>query len=290
MGLISYESAVLLGSLSTSLAIILSALLIFRHTSSWTNPKQQRFIVIIILMVPLFAVDSLVGLIDIEASAAFITILDGVKELYESVVIWSFLSLMFDYVKIDVATKHVPDTIKKVSLHIPFPYSMMVGHERHCDWPTVKLLEQWTLQFVYLRPTITVIETVWELLVDEPYADGVGLLFSWISTILLNISVTTAIYALMLFYHAFHEEMKSHRPLSKFLCIKGVVFFAFWQGVVLQILVHFGIIHAEHFYTVDEIDTAAQNLLVCLEMGLVFTFAHNYAFDPSIYQRKPKVN
>lgn len=44
----------------------------------------------------------------------------------------------------------------------------------------------------------------------------------------------------------------SHVLCFAILC-QGVVFFAFWQGVVLQILAYFGIVHAGHWYKVTEV-------------------------------------
>jgi hypothetical protein len=38
-----------------------------------------------------------------------------------------------------------------------------------------------------------------------------------------------ALYALVLFYHLFAKELAPHKPLAQFLCIKGIVFFSFWQ-------------------------------------------------------------
>ncbi|KAK1385786.1 hypothetical protein POM88_023521 [Heracleum sosnowskyi] len=37
--------------------------------------------------------------------------------------------------------------------------------------------------------------------------------------------VSLALYSLVLFYHVFAKELAPHNPLSKFLCVKGVVFF-----------------------------------------------------------------
>lgn len=52
---------------------------------------------------------------------------------------------------------------------------------------------------------------------------------SWIFTIILNISVSLALYSLVVFYHVFAKELAPHNPLAKFMCIKGIVFFCFWQ-------------------------------------------------------------
>ena len=51
----------------------------------------------------------------------------------------------------------------------------------------------------------------------------------WFISMVLNVSVSLAMYSLVLFYHLFATELAPHKPLAKILCIKGVVFFSFWQ-------------------------------------------------------------
>ncbi|KAJ7567776.1 hypothetical protein O6H91_01G006800 [Diphasiastrum complanatum] len=51
---------------------------------------------------------------------------------------------------------------------------------------------------------------------------------TWIVTFILNAAVSLAMYSLLNFYHLFGKELAPHKPLPKFLCIKGVVFFSFW--------------------------------------------------------------
>jgi len=197
-----------------------------------------------------------------------------VKECYEAFVLMSFLQLMFAY--LDVTPGTVPDNLKGRELHqtIPFNYVMK---DMILDEKTAKTLLLWTQQFIILRPIIS-IASVYLLATDKFDA------FATYINIILNVSVTVAVYALMMFYHAFARELSPHRPLAQFLCIKGVVFFAFWQGVILSLLVKAGIVHGSHWYTTDEIDEGIQNFLVCLEMGAIFTFAHNYAFAADEYK------
>nr|XP_011461975.1 PREDICTED: transmembrane protein 184 homolog DDB_G0279555-like [Fragaria vesca subsp. vesca] len=89
-------------------------------------------------------------------------------------------------------------------------------------------------------------------------------------------------------------ELEPHKPLAKFMCIKGIVFFCFWQGVVLKILAAIGIIRSHHFWLdVEHINEAIQNVLICLEM-VVFSVLQQYAYHVAPYsgdvETKMRVN
>lgn len=74
------------------LTLYFTVQLLKQHLSHWTNPKEQKAIIIIILMAPLYAVDSYVGLVDIKGSETFFTFLDSIKECYEALVSYYFIT------------------------------------------------------------------------------------------------------------------------------------------------------------------------------------------------------
>lgn len=68
--------------------------------------------------------------------------------------------------------------------------------------------------------------------------------------------------------------------MPKFLCVKGILFFSFWQSIFISILVAAGVIRKLGPYTDNEhISLALTDALVCIEMPF-FAVAHQYAFSP----------
>ena len=65
----------------------------------------------------------------------------------------------------------------------------------------------------------------------------------WMWTLIIdNIAQMWALYCLVIFYQALKHELAGIEPLPKFLCVKAVVFFSFWQGLFLDCLVFLSII------------------------------------------------
>ena len=84
-------------------------------------------------------------------------------------------------------------------------------------------------------------------------------------------------YCLILLYHAMHDELRPFHPLGKFICVKAVVFFSFWQSVALAVIVKLGFISANanwSSYTVESVSAGIQDFLMCVEM-LFAAIAHS---------------
>lgn len=289
----NYELVLIISGLTTVLTIILSASLINEHRKNWSSPVQQSNIIKIILLAPLFAVDSFVGILELDKGEVIAHLLDMIKECYEAVAIHAFLMLMYDLCGLSDhlvdEKKPLPEGLKGRELHIPFPLGSYYGHV-HFDKTWLYKLRQWTVQFLWVRPILSLVDLIFIDLAEFIEAIQIPHFFSKLLsvtiTLLLNISVTTAVYALITFYHAHEKELAPYRPLAKFACIKGVVFFATWQGVLLKVMGHFGFLNEGYRFSIDEIELAWQDLLVCIEMGLIFCPLHMYAFPASEYRRE----
>lgn len=79
-------STLVAAGLCTMLSLHFTSQLVSQHLFYWKNPKEQRAILVIILMAPVYAVNSFFGLVKITGSEALFTFLDSIKECYEAVV------------------------------------------------------------------------------------------------------------------------------------------------------------------------------------------------------------
>ncbi|TQD77311.1 hypothetical protein C1H46_037134 [Malus baccata] len=224
--------------------------LLSQHLFYWKNPKEQKAIIIIILMAPIYAVDSFVGLLDIKGSKTFFMFLDSIKECYEALVIAKFLALMYSYLKISISKNIVPDEIKGREIHHSFPMTLFQVRASHrsAKPPDPEATQILDVAICHHTPSLFCFDD--------------------------NSTGTGAVPQL---------ELAPHSPLAKFLCIKGIVFFVFWQGVVIDILAAVGVIRSHHFWLdVEHVEEAIQNVLICLEM-VVFSVLQQYAYHVAPY-------
>jgi len=79
------------------------------------------------------------------------------------------------------------------------------------------------------------------------------------------VSISVALYGLFLFYGLTKEELEGRRPLAKFLSIKLIVMFTFYQSFIFSAL-EGRVIKATQYWTAANIADGLNALAICIEM------------------------
>ncbi|KAI9468719.1 organic solute transporter Ostalpha-domain-containing protein [Coemansia mojavensis] len=258
--------------LSSWAATLVSLGAVWAHCKNYSQPHLQRWVVRIILMVPVYALTAWAALV--SAESAFY--LDAVRDVYEAFVIYCFVSLLIAYFggerafvlamrDREATPLFWPVTLVRKDLDLSDPYDYL-------------FLKRGILQYVAVKPVLAAATMLLKLL--GVYHDGnwaVSDAYLW-TQLVYNISVSLSLYCLVVFYMATRDSLAQWRPLPKFLCVKAVVFFSYWQGLGISILVGLGLIHDTPTLSADHIATFLQSWLVCLEM-IAAAFGHWLSFS-----------
>ncbi|KAJ7100887.1 DUF300 domain-containing protein [Mycena belliarum] len=259
----------------TLVAVIASGISIHMQLRNYRKPALQRMVIRIMVMVPLYAVSSLISLFSLEA-AFFI---DAIRDIYEAFVIYCFFVLLLSYLGgersllIMLHGRPPKDPV--------FPVSLFKREIDVSDPYMFLFLKRGILQYVQVKPVLAFATLILKVL--GKYNEGSleansGYLYI---SIIYNTSICLSLYCLAVFWMCVNDDLKPFRPVPKFLCVKGILFFSFWQALGISILVSAGVISHLGPYTRDEdkdkIALALTDTLICIEMPF-FAFAHAYAF------------
>jgi hypothetical protein len=71
--------------------------------------------------------------------------------------------------------------------------------------------------------------------------------------------------------------------MMKFLAVKFVIFFSFWQAVFLATLGSTGVLRETEYFTVSNISSQVNNFIICIEM-VIAAVVHIYCFHADEYE------
>ena len=263
-------------------AVMLTIYLIYLHVIYYNNKLEQRCIVRILVMVIVYAVDSFAALLWHEQAVW----IDVIRDTYEAYVLFTFFSLMMQY--LGGADRIVTECWENGSATLDHPFPLCCFKPVELNRPTLLFWELCALQYTIINPILSVITLILFFVPGDLYTDGSmepSNAYPWIAGIRF-ISVTFAFTVLVYFYLATHKFMEEKKPIGKFVSIKVIVFFSFWQSVALSGLSHFGVIHPTQFWSSDSIATGASNFLLCVEMWMI-AVAHKWVFSHEPYAEVP---
>uniref|UniRef100_A0A8C4ZFZ1 Transmembrane protein 184ba n=1 Tax=Gadus morhua TaxID=8049 RepID=A0A8C4ZFZ1_GADMO len=228
--------------------------------------NEQRHIVRILFIVPIYAFDSWLSLLFFTNDQYYVYF-DTVRDCYEAFVIYNFLSLCYEYLGGESA---IMAEIRGKPIESSCVYGTCCLRGRSYSIGFLRFCKQATLQFCVVKPlmaTVTVVLQAYGKYKDGDFNVAGGYLYV---SIVYNVSVSLSLYALFLFFFATRQLLSPYSPVLKFLMVKSVIFLSFWQGLLLAILEKCGAIPRinSDAVTVGEGTVAAgyQNFIICVEM------------------------
>ncbi|KAF5322163.1 hypothetical protein D9619_001707 [Psilocybe cf. subviscida] len=274
-------------------AIITSIWLISKHLQWYTNKREQRYIVRILFMVPLYALISFLSFLFWNHSTPLILIRDA----YEALVLTAFFYLLLMYLS------HDPEEQKRIFVRFGLSHEAdaiaLQKGQKVTKWVLplgfvkwkprdglyfLQLMKWGVLQYCVIRPTSTLAAVILDyigLYCESSWGLGWGHIYI---TILMSLSVTVAMYCLIQLYVPVAKELTPHKPLLKLFSIKAVVFLTFWQATFLSVLSMFGIVKDTTYMTAEDVNIGIGAVAECFEM-MLFGFIHIAAFSYKPYCR-----
>ncbi|KAM3065549.1 hypothetical protein ACMFMG_012219 [Clarireedia jacksonii] len=267
------HATILVAGGAALLASLLSIVSVWLQTKNYRKPLLQRYVIRILLMVPIYSVSSWTSLVSREA-ALFI---DPIRDIYEAFTIYTFFQLLINFLGGERALIIMMHGREPV--HHLWPMNHLFPKVDISDPHTFLAIKRGILQYAWLKPLLGLSAIIMKS--TGVYKEGTIALSSgymW-SGIIYNISVTLSLYSLGMFWVIMSKDLQPFRPVPKFLCIKLIIFASYWQGFMLSILVFLGAIPDNvEDYTADSLAAAIQDALICIEMP-IFAIGHWYAFS-----------
>ncbi|KAF7564108.1 hypothetical protein G7046_g45 [Stylonectria norvegica] len=284
-----HELARIIGASCALIASALSLYLVWMHALHYTKPREQRQIIRILIMVPVYAISSFCQ-IQWYWHAIYFQVM---SDCYEAFAIASFFALLCHYIAPDLhSQKQFFREMQPVKPWI-WPVNWMAkccAGERG-PWRTPKSGLTWfniiwagIYQYCFVRVTMTVSAVVSQYF--RRYCESSNSpVFGHIWVLALTcIAVTIAMLCVIQFYFQLREPLAEHNPFTKVLAIKLVVFLAFWQTTCISVGTStLDLIHPNKYLAYPDLKVGIPALLLCFEMAC-FAIFHLWAFPYAPYR------
>ncbi|EPS41517.1 hypothetical protein H072_4543 [Dactylellina haptotyla CBS 200.50] len=256
---------------------IISLYLIQAHALHYTRPDEQRHVMRIVLMLPIYAIVTTLS----YAFYAHAIYYEVIRDCYEAFALASFFFLM-TYLIAPTLHEQKQFFRRWEPKRWPWPITWLVKigiplrtPRSGLTWFNIVWIGTFQYCIIRVLTTFTSLATQWY---------GVYCQSSWSPqfahvwvTVVLIIMITIALYMLVAFYTSLKDELQPYRPFLKFLSIKLVIFFSFWQAVIVGLLMNFKIIEPNDYISQGDLATGINATLVSVEMT-GFAIMHLFSY------------
>jgi len=275
--------AQLLAGLFAIIAIAISCYQIYRHLMHYVVVNEQRWIIRILFICPVYAFCSWLSLVFWHNNEAYVYF-NAIRDCYEAFVIYCFLSLCFEYLG---GEGTILNQIQGQPVAGAYWYYCGCCFEnKEYDIWFLRFCKQATLQFVAVKPIMAILIIVFQA--KGFYHEGdYSLTSAYIYVLVIyNASICLALFALWFFYLAVKDLLAEFKPLLKFLSVKAIIFLSYWQACLFSYFESQNIIQGIDDGTSSGTVAAAwQDFIICLEMFLAAILLW-FAFPYKVYRDK----
>jgi hypothetical protein len=252
----------LIAGCAAALTTCISLFTISGHLLHYNKPLEQRQVIRVLLFPVVYAIISFFSYRFFRAYTYYELIEAG----YESFAIAAFLMLMLQFIG-----KSVQDQVsvfaRKDKKPLPIPF---------CCWryrPSkayfLVLLKWSVVQYCFIRPALSIAG-----IVTEAYgvycSSRLSYKYAYVYLTSIDfVSISIALYGLIVLYTLVKEDLKGRRPLAKFATIKLGIFLIFYQGFIFSMLANHGVLHATTYWTTENISDGLNALCTTCEMVLI---------------------
>ncbi|KAK6199047.1 Cell wall integrity and stress response component 4 [Pestalotiopsis sp. IQ-011] len=283
-----HQLALIIAGGCAAIAILTSFYLMWRHATNYTKPREQKHVIRILFMVPIYSASSFLCIWYYWHAVYF----QVISDCYEAFAISSFFALMCHYMAPDLHDQ------KEYFRHMQpvkpwvWPVTWMnkcCGGERG-PWRTPKSGLTWfniiwigIYHYCFIRVAMTITAVVTQYF-DRYCESSDSPVFAHIWVLVIeSVAVTIAMFCVVQFYIQLKEPLAEHKPFLKVLAIKLVIFLSFWQSSAISVgtsTLH--IVEANDALAYPDLKVGIPSLLLCVEMAL-FSILHLWAFPYSPY-------
>uniref|UniRef100_A0ACD5X1K1 Uncharacterized protein n=1 Tax=Avena sativa TaxID=4498 RepID=A0ACD5X1K1_AVESA len=285
-----HTPAVLIGAAFVLVALLISIWLILNHLRSYSNPAEQKWIIAVLFMVPVYASESIISLWHSEFSLSC----DILRNCYEAFALYSFgrylvaclggerqVVGLLENKRMEELREQLVESQDKAKDHNRSTTRNFFWDPNALGERLYTIIKFGLVQYMILKTLCAFLAFILELF--GAYGDGE---FKWYYgypylAVVINFSQTWALYCLVKFYNATHERLQTIRPLAKFISFKAIVFATWWQGMIITVICQTGLLPKE-----GKVQNGIQDFLICIEMAIA-AISHAFVFGVEPYKRVP---
>ncbi|QDS74761.1 hypothetical protein FKW77_001396 [Venturia effusa] len=276
----------------SAIATLIAGILMLQHARHYSRPWEQKHIIRILFMIPVYAIVSLVSYVFYKHAIYW----EVLRDCYEAFAIASFFTLLCHYLEPTLTEQK--NHFRKVTPRnwvwpIPWFQKCSGGPEKgifripRSGLTWFNIIYVGVYQYCFIRVVFTFVAMFTQLF-GRYCQSSLNPAFAHVWVMCFEaLSVTVAMYCLIQFYLQLKVDLAEHRPFLKVLCIKLVIFFSFWQSILISFLSSSSapggaVLKPSDKIAEPDIQVGIPSALLAIEMS-IFAVVHIFAFSYKPY-------